>query len=203
MGDFDKNNGNQAPNAAAEKKKMMTVCVLGAVLAGVVGFHYLKAGPQEVSASGLSPLAASGVSMDETPEQARAELANDPTAKLLRGTTNSDAALETVPRDPFHISSEWQSLLVHPVEELKPGKPQTEYRPIAAPELVDTNSVKLTGVFREGQRLYAIINGDIVTAGATVGNSKVVSITNTTVVLQRIDSPNAPTATLTIDPKLK
>ncbi len=202
MGDFDKNSG-KASNGAAEKKKVMTLCVLGAVLVGVLAFHFLQGGPQPVRASGMPPLAGPIVAVEETPEQARAELANDPTATLLRGTKNLDASLEVVPRDPFHLSPEWQSRLVHPTEEAKAARPQADYKPAAAPELVDTSSMKLTGIFRQGQKLYAIINGDIVTAGMVVGNAKVASITDMTVTLQRADAANAPLATLTIDPKLK
>src|SRR5271170_5898689 len=109
MGDFDK---NQTPNADAEKKKLILVGVLGAVLFGVVGFHFMKGNPGQASASVMSADAQSAALPAETPAQARAALADDPTAALLRGSPNSDAAFDTPPRNPFIMSAGWHNSLV-------------------------------------------------------------------------------------------
>ncbi len=96
-------------------------------------------------------------------------------------------------------------MLVKHVEEVQPGEtPHVEIAtPTSAPKVVDTTNLKLTGIFRQDQKLYAIINGDIYTVGMAIDTARILDITSNKVVLQRVESINGPKATLTIDRKLK
>src|SRR5690242_11807716 len=102
MGDFDK---VQAPESATDqKRKQILVGALGAVLLGVVGFHFLKGSPEKVHASmipGADPIVAAA--SVESPAQAIAAIESDPTANLLKGTATLEAELADVPHDPFKI----------------------------------------------------------------------------------------------------
>ncbi|MGN6368698.1 MAG: hypothetical protein ACTHN5_10585 [Phycisphaerae bacterium] len=199
MGEFDK---RQTPDTGAEKKKLMILGTLGAVLVALVSIHFLKGGPQAAQASAIPEPGASPVTaMDETPAQAQAALADDPTATLLRGTpTAHDPLLDRTPHNPFLLSSEWRSQLVHPAEVRVVHNRVVYTAP--TPQSVDVEKYKLSGILRQNNALCAIVNGRVVTAGMTLEDVKVVEITPDRVVLQRADSPNGPTADLTIDPKL-
>ena len=205
MSDFDK---QQTPGVSAEKKKMAVAGTLGGVLLVIGAFHFMKATPQTASAGVVgSTSGAEVVSLipsDETPAQAQAALQQDPTAKLLRGEQDDGHTFDAVPHNPFRIAPEWESLLVR-ADPPAPSAQHTDYAvpAIISPRAVDTASLKLTGIFRQGQRLYAIINGDIYTAGMTVDTAKILDITGNQVTLQRADAPTGPKATLAIEPKLK
>jgi hypothetical protein len=202
MGDFDK---QQNSDAAAEKKKLVVVGLLGAVLLGIVVIHFTKTGPQSASASVFSSGSDSlvGENMDETPAQAQAALANDPTATLLRGSKSAgNSAQEKLPHNPFVMSPDWRTTLVHPTEVHQPvytAQP-TVYAP--APQTINLQSFKLSGILQQRDKtLCAIINGQMVSAGMTVNDAKVVDITANRVTLQRADSPSGPKADLTLDSK--
>ena len=201
MGDFDK---NQVPNASAEKKKLIFVGVLGAVLLGVLGFHFMKGGgPQSASASALNLGAAlpAAALPTETPAQARAALENDPTVSLLRGTISAEVSVEKAPHNPFVIASEWQNSLVRPVAKT----PQHTVVPVlpVTPQGVHLEGLKLTGIFQDGKNLCAIVNGQMLFVGMTLDENKVVEITHDHVTLQRTEFPNGPTAELTIQRNLQ
>jgi hypothetical protein len=202
MGDFDK---NKTPDAGAEKKKLLMVGVLGAVLLGVLGFHFMKGGgPQVAAASTLNDVGLpTGIAtMEETPLQAQAALADDPTASLLRGTSTArDPLLEKTPHNPFIMSMEWRTELVHPTE-VHVVNHQPVYVPQVIPQAVNVEKYKLSGILHQSNTLCAIINGQVVSAGMVVDDAKVLEITPQRVTLQRVDSPTGPKSFLTIDPKL-
>ncbi len=200
MGDFDK---NKTPDVAAEKKKLMLVGVLGTVLLGVVGFHFMKGGPQVASASVVADSgdASAAPAIQETPAQAEAALADDPTASLLRGKSSaSDPTLAKTPHNPFVISPEWQNELVHPTEVRVVNQQPVYVAPTS--QALNIESFKLSGILHENNALCAIINGRIVSVGMILDDAKVVEITPNRVTLQRADSPTAPKINLTMEPKL-
>ena len=205
MGDFDK---HQKDDKAAEKKKLVVVVMLGGVLLSIGAFHMLKGSPQAASAAivpSADGSAIAAITAQETPAQATAALQVDPTANLLRGTQNADSLLDAIPRNPFKITPTWESSLVKAVEPAVPGQPQVVHKAQAtgAPKLVDTSTLKLTGIFREGQKLFAIINGDIYTVGMTIDDARILDITSNKVTLQRVDALSGPKAYLSIEAKLK
>ena len=199
MGDFDK---NQAPNSAAEKKKLALVGVLGAAILGVLGIHFMKGGPQAASASvvvdsgeGAAP------AIQETPAQAEAALADDPTASLLRGSSAAtDPVLMKTPHNPFVISAEWRNELVHPMEVRIVNHEPVYLAP--TPQALNVANFKLSGILHEKNALCAIINGQIVSVGMVLDDAKIVEITSNRVTLQRADSPTGPKSELTMEPKL-
>jgi hypothetical protein len=200
MGDFDK---NKAPDAAAEKKKLMLVGVLGAVLLGVVSFHFMKGGPQAASASVVSDSGGASAlpAIEETPAQAEAALADDPTASLLRGkSTATDPTLVKTPHNPVVISAEWRNELVHPTEVRIVNHEPVYVAP--SPQALNVGNFKLRGIMHENNTLCAISNGQIVSAGMVLDDAKVVEITPNRVLLQRADSPTGPKSELTMEPKL-
>ncbi len=204
MGDFDK---QQASAPSNEKKKLVMVGVLGAVLLGIGAFHFMKSNPATAGAA-LIPTAdatAGGLFAEVTPAQETAALQNDPTATLLRNPQGPDPFLDTVPRNPFRIAPAWENILVRHADDapVVDNHTQAYVTPTAAPKTVDTSTLKLTGIFRQGQKLYAIINGDIYTVGMVIDTAHITDITSTKVTLQRIESPNGPKASITIEPKLK
>ncbi len=201
MGEFDKRG---APDAAAEKKKLLLVGVLGAVLLGVLGIHFLKGGPQAASASvAAQPVESSAAlpAIEETPAQAQAALADDPTASLLRGTSAApDPALGKTPHNPFVISAAWRSELVHPTEVRVVHNQPVYVAP--SPQAVNVEGFKLGGILHQNNALCAIVNGRIVSVGMTLDDAKIVEITPDHVTLQRADAPTGPKSELTIEPKL-
>jgi hypothetical protein len=203
MSDFDK---NSTPDGSAEKKKMAVAGTLATVLLGIGAFHFLKPAPQ--SASGAVVTAAPDPNNaplpDETAAQAQAALQADPTAKLLRGSQDGDHTFDTLPHNPFRMDPEWENQLVKQ-QETTPTTPHSDYAAPApvSPKAVDTAALKLTGIFRQGKNLFAIINGDIYTIGMTVNTAKILDITSEQVILQRADAPTGPKASLTIEPKLQ
>jgi hypothetical protein len=205
MSDFDK---PTTPPGSAEKKKLAVAGTLAAMLLTLGAFHFLKAAPQAASASVIVPignLPSTLIAPDETPAQAQAALQKDPTARLLRGSQENDHTFDALPRNPFRMAPDWESLLVKPEEVASPTATHTEYAvpTTVSPRAVDTTSLKLTGIFHQGQHLYAIINGSFYTAGMTIDTAKILDITPTEVTLQRADSAVGPKATLTLEPKLK
>ncbi|HUO07363.1 MAG TPA: hypothetical protein VM008_03615 [Phycisphaerae bacterium] len=204
MGDFDK---QKTSDPSAEKKKLAVVGALGAILIGVLVVHSVKSGPQSASASVFSSASDTpgDATMDETPAQAEAALANDPTAKLLRGSSKPEQPSgERTPHNPFLISPEWRNMLVRAPEVHEPiYTPQpTVYTP--APQAVNLQNYKLSGILQQRDKtLCAIINGRIVSTGMTVDDARVVDIAPDHVTLQHADSPTGPKSDLTIEPKLK
>jgi hypothetical protein len=205
MSDFDK---QQTPSVSAEKKKMAVAGTLGAILLIIGAVHFLKPAPQSAGAAvvGGGDTSALVVSpLDETPAQAQASLQLDPTAKLLRGSTDDDHTFDALPHNPFQMAPDWESVLVKQEEATPSAAAHSDYAvpTTASPRAVDTTALKLSGIFREGQHLYAIINGEIYTAGMTVDTAKILDITDNQVTLQRADAPAGPKAFLAIEPKLK
>ena len=70
-----------------------------------------------------------------------------------------------------------------------------------AVQTVSTDGFKLSGIFRENQRMVAIINGNIVSVGMVVGNAKIVEIKDNKVVLRHANAPTGPTVDLVLTPK--
>lgn len=208
MGDFDKQVEGSAP--AKQGNKVALLGVLGAVLLGVVVFHFTRGGPQTAGAAilpGGADVAPGAAEVPtETPEQAQAALRQDPTATLLRGNGEGDAGLAQVPANPFILNDKWRSLLVKTAEPAianpEPLRPVAPVAPVApAVQIVSADGFKLGGIFRENQKMVAIINGNIVTAGMVVGNAKVVDIKDNKVVLRHVNAPNGPTVDLVLSPR--
>jgi hypothetical protein len=214
MGEFDK---NPAPASAAtsEKKKLMIVGLLTAVLAGVVGYHFLKGGPQtaEASGGGQDPAIAPVVVVaEQTPLQALEALdpSHDPTSKLLRGSAALPAEMLDVPHDPFKLSEFLRAQVFRPkLAEPKPVEPRhDDVKPQVVeagpkPQAVNADEFKLAAIMRQNQQLVAVINGNFVKKGETVGTAKVINITDDRVTLRHIDWPDGPVTVLTIQAKLK
>jgi hypothetical protein len=206
MSDFDKQPANGEP--PKQGGKVVLLGALGALLLGVVAFHFLKGSPQSASASPISNADAATGAADvatETPAQAQAALANDPTVSLLRNTGDTDAAFAVLPTNPFLLNEKWRATLVKatdPVATAEPLRADSTPAPVvAAPQTVSADGFKLSGIFRESQRMVAIINGNIVSAGMVVGNAKVVDIREDKVVLRHVNAPNGPTVDLLLKPK--
>src|SRR6478736_4505254 len=106
MGDFDR----KEKKAGGDQTKQIGIMVaLGVVLIGVVGYHYTK------GTGGPAPAQAGDIPMpviDETPEQARNALKQDPTALLLRQTQDVDTSFDKVPHNPFLMGEAWRISLV-------------------------------------------------------------------------------------------
>jgi hypothetical protein len=204
MGDFDKNQTpSAADQAAKEKKKLAIVGLLGAVLLGVIVFHFNKGGPQAASASERPIREPSLAVVGPTPAQALANLdsAKDPTLELLKGTAGITPELAQVPRNPFKISDAWLNQLVkHPaaLPEVHTSVyiPQTAVLPAKLPE-ANIDGLKLNGIFRQGDKLYASVSGNLVTVGNTIGNARVTAITSDSITFRHADYPDGPTTTLT------
>ncbi|HVX83548.1 MAG TPA: hypothetical protein VH253_01900 [Phycisphaerae bacterium] len=204
MSDFDKKPADgQSPKQGG---KVAVLGLLGLVLAGVLVFHFTKGSPQAATASPVAdagdPTAA--VVPTETPAEAQAALANDPTAKLLRGSGDLDAQLAVVPTNPFILDAKWRASLVKTVAPTTAAEPlRAEVTPqpvVAAPQTVNAEGFKLSGIFRDNQHMVAIINGKIVSAGMVVGNARVVDIQPDKVVLRHVNSPTGPTVNLLLKP---
>jgi hypothetical protein len=203
MSDFDKKPADGQP--PKQGGKVAVLGMLGLVLAGVLVFHFAKGSPEAATASpitgGSDPTAVAVPT--ETPAEAQAALANDPTAKLLRGPGDLDAQLAVVPTNPFILNSKWRSSLVKvvaPAAAAEPLRAEVTPQPVAAPQTVNAEGFKLSGIFRDNQHMVAIINGKIVSAGMVVGNARVVDIQASKVVLRHVNSPTGPTVDLLLKP---
>jgi hypothetical protein len=207
MGDFDRKQDKSAERD--QSKQVIMVIVLGVVLIGVVGYHFMKKGPQAAIAA--APGAGGQIPMpmgEETAEQAKDALRQDPTAALLRETAAVDNTLNTVPRNPFLMSEGWRSSLVLQVEPvITPTVTPTVVTPRTTPVRVipspKAENFKLGSTLRQGNGYLAIINGRIVSAGAVVNDARVIDIQEGKVVLQHANYPDGPQIELTMEPKLK
>jgi len=204
MGDFDK---NQVPAPSSDKRKQILVGVLGCVLLGIVGFHFMKGNPTPVSADILPGVSdPNGEFLKESPRDAIAKLERDPTAIHLMSTPKLDPTLLDVPQNPFRLSDRWLAALKKP-EIIKPTQtidpqphiPQTVH---SAPAIA-TNGLKVDGIFRMGKNLQAIINGSLVSSGMSVGDVFIVEIQEDRVVVRHKDYADGPTTTLMIQSKIK
>jgi hypothetical protein len=201
MGDFDKAPETSAADAAAkEKKKLVMVGVLGAVLVAVLGFTFLKGTPQNASGQSFGSATESPggeIATGQTPAQALAELdaAKDPTKDLLLGTAELPKDLAAVPRNPFKLSDNMRAQLIKPVIEVpraQPVKPVQTEIVVTQPKAPTAPDVKLQGIFRQGDKLYASINGQLLTVGMTTGKARVVDIREDQVLLRHADYPGGP-----------
>jgi hypothetical protein len=209
MGDFDKKQEASAADAAAkEKKKLAMVGVLGAALLGVLVWQF-KGGPQSVGAQSFGGPAGGDqalVSPEQTPAQALAGLdpSKDPTKDLLLGSAALPENLMAVPRNPFKLSDEWRTVLVKQVDtpKLEPVRPVIDTpravvtQPKAPP--ADVAGLKLQGIFRQGDKLFASINGQILTVNATIGKARIVEIRDEQVLLRHADWPGGPVTALSL-----
>lgn len=192
MGDFNK---NQASGPKSEKNKIMVAGALGVVLAGMGIFHLLKGGPQSAEAAGPNAVANDLAPPSLTPDQARTALSDDPTCKLLLPNAATDTSLSNVPNNPFLMATAWRGNL---------GKGgAVHYSGSGQNSGLDPSQYKITGIFRQGQKLYAIINGQIVTTNGVVDNARVTEIKVDHVALQQAQSPQGAHLVLTINPTLK
>jgi hypothetical protein len=207
MGDFDR---HPQPQHGKQSKQVVVAITLAVVLIGVLGFHFMKPGPQSAMASSLGPAGAappplSAEGAEESAEQAAIALRQDPTARLLRENSRVEKEFTAIPRNPFLLSDTLRASLIRLPDApiVTPQRPTDPIRPTRIPQPVKVDSFKLASIIRANDRLSAIINGHIVTAGMIVDGARVVEITADRVLLQNAQSPDGPTAELTIDPKLK
>jgi len=203
MGDFDR---NETGGKKDETKKMVMVGALGVLLLGLIWFQFMKKSPEAMAeANGADAQAASttGDATDQTPEQAMADLQNDPTAGLLSTPAGAGATDAKPPRNPFHMADAWRASLVKPAE---PGPVTPTHSDVQRPHLPATPSsllaenFKLSGIVRQGPSLCAIINNKIVTAGSIVGKARVIEIREDGVTLQHVDSADGPLLQLSSRP---
>jgi hypothetical protein len=206
MGDFDRRHEKPATND--QSKQITLMIVLGLVLTGVLGYHFMKSGPQPAKAA---PAGMGGIPVpiiEETPEQASDLLRQDPTAALLRPTAAVDDSLNKLPRNPFLISEQWRASLVTAIE---PAVTPTAAPAVVTPRPITVRAIpvpkaehfKLGSTMRQGGGYVAIVNGRIVTVGGLVGDARVLDIQEGRVVLQHSEYPEGPKLELTMEPKLK
>ena len=208
MGDFDR---NQTPKTNDQSKKITAVIVLGVVFIGVLGYPMMKHGPQPAAAAGDSGQASIVIpdsNSNETPEQARAALRNDPTASLLVGPSKVDQEFSQTPRNPFVMSETWRSSLSRPADPVNPTviSPRPSDPPratVRVPLTVKLDAYKLASIVHQQDRLMAIINGSIVTTGMIVDGARVLEIRDDRVILQNADDRAGPPAELTMVPRFK
>jgi len=171
------------------------------VLVGVLAFHFSKPGPQRAVASSggaseILPLPAS----TETPETVIKSLTVDPTAELLSTASVEDPVLSNVPRNPFSMSKAWiKKLQPEPVVAPEPVKAQPQPKPQVvtlmpkAPLVpLKIEDYRLEMIYRQGDKLTAVINGKFVSAGMMVDKARILDINNDGVTLQNSESPEAP-----------
>jgi len=208
MGSFDK----QAPASGKDKqaKQMVMVVGLGLALAVVVWFQFMKPSPRPASAGEPGNAVEFTAAPAESIAAAMADLVKDPTETLLVArNTPQYPELSKAPRNPFQMSSKWMSTLVRPetaATNSQPENPVVE-RPMhsngALILSVNTESLKLQGIFRESASTYtAILNGSIVKAGSVLGKTRVIKVLEDRLILQHVDSPEGPKAELVLK-KLK
>jgi hypothetical protein len=196
MGDFDR---NQKPAEQSQTKKLMMVGVLGTVLLGVVGMQMVKSGPSQASAAPQAGTAAVAAApgADENPEVIRAALLQDPTKTLLVG----DRAVTEAPplRNPFGMSPAWRKAVTREVAIVQPlptpdirtpDVPTPQPLP-AAPLTLRASDYKVNMIFRQGNSLMAMLNGNkMLSAGQVIGDAVVVEVRENAVVLRHKDVPN-------------
>ncbi len=197
MGDFDR---FEKPSHANESKKLVMVVGLGAALLALVGFQFVKHGPQSASAA-VTPDADITPTVSETPAALRQALAVNPTADLLR----SDASVQVAPkpmRNPFRMGSAWLASLHS--EQVKPSaddnaKPQprpVSFEPVV-PQVVRAEDYKLS-IIVSGPSMSAIINGKLAHVGDVIGKARILKITGEEVTLQHADFSDGPTTILSL-----
>lgn len=204
MGDFDR---FEKPAQANESKKLVMVVALGAMLLGLVGYQFVKRGPQQAAAAELSgpPELASA---NETPAVLRDALTHNPTAKLLQNDGTQAPAPKPL-RNPFRMSKEWLAVLNPPVQPVKPTN-NTTTKPIVPQVVVNTvvpitlraEDYKLSSVVTTGNGMAAIINGKVVRAGDVMGQARILEITGEEVTLQHVSFPDGPITTISMQRKL-
>ncbi len=206
MGDFDR---NQAPKQDDQSKKIAFVVILGVVFICVLGYPMMKRGPQSAEGAtggGDASIAPSDSTPDETPDQARDALHNDPTASLLTGAPKDGQEFSKIPHNPFLRSTEWRSALIRPADPVHPVAVRSyDPAPVVAHVslTVKADAYKLASIVQQQDHLLAIINGTIVTTGMFVDGARVVEIRADHVTLQNADDPEGPSVQVALVPKLK
>jgi hypothetical protein len=202
MGDFDKKQTlSSADIAAKEKKKLLWVGILGASFLGVVVFQVTRTGPQTAKAFGGPEAPTVAVAPEQTPLQALAGLdpARDPTARLLLGDSELPSHLVQVPRNPFRLSDDMRSQLIKTVEvKPEPVRPVQTRIVVSHPHdpHAPTDSLRLQGIFSQGDKRFASINDKIVTAGQVIGQARIVEIRDDQVLVRHADYPGGPSSAL-------
>jgi hypothetical protein len=207
MGDFDR---HPKPQTSKQGKQIIIAIVLGVVLIGLTGSYLMKPGPQKAFAgaegAGDGALAAPAPVPDETAEQASNALKDDPTARLLRESAPDDELFSKIPRNPFVMSDSWRNVLVRTVESPQTPAPpasETPRAPRAVPQPVKLENYRLASIVRLNDKLTAIINGHIASAGMIVDGARIVEIRPDRVILQNAQFNDGPMSELTLEPKLK
>jgi len=211
MGDFDR---NQIPNAKKdETKKFVVMIILAAGFVGYLGFRYVRndSGPQTTNGAMASSGFVASSSTDESPEQIKNALLQDPTNtnNVLKGFTD-DTSLNVVPRNPFRMNRAWKDSLiktvdpapVSPIQQVNPT-PQVERdppRPAYVAKTLKADDYKLGIIMRGGGGPLAIVNGQSVSAGMIIKDALVVSVTDDAVTLRHKDEPNGATIELRMSP---
>jgi hypothetical protein len=205
MGDFDKKQSSSAADAAArEKKKLLLVGVLGAAFLGVIFYQFTRSGPQTAKAFGGTEAPSSIEPVQLSPREALAGLdpSHDPTAKLLLGTSELPTHLVQVPRNPFKLSDDMRNQLVKAPDPVKPEPVKPVQTRIVVTQrnapTANTDGLKLQGIFTQGDKRFASINGNIVTAGNAIGKVRIVEIRDDQVLVRHADYPGGPITALNL-----
>ena len=205
MGEFDKNQPPTQTSADARRKQIL-VGVLGAVLLGVLGFHFLSGSPESARAGGTSGTESESAApaAAQSPADELRDLRNDPTANLLTGGA-ADAESTKPAHDPFRLADIFRVVTkndnVKPVETTHVDSRPTEYVPEIP--VIPQSSLRIEVIFRVGSKLQGIVNGQIVRTGDTVGDARIVDIQSDRVVVRHKDYPDGPTTTALFLPKPK
>jgi hypothetical protein len=195
MGEFDR---HAQPQERTQNKQIVTAITLIVILIVVLGYHFMKPGPRTASAA--VPAASGAPTPEPPPDQVAQSLLQDPTARLLLEDPRNDRAFAEVPRNPFILANTWKDTLVH-AEAPVVARPTTPGRP--APATLQADDFRLSSIIRVNDRLSAIVNGHIVSAGMIVDGARILEIRPDRVIIQSARSAEGPTVELAIDPKLK
>ena len=180
-------------------RALALVGVLSLVLVGAIVYALHSRTPRQAAAAlpagGPASLAAGP---QESPAQIMAALAHDPTADLLRGRDDRLSGLTTPPRDPFVLAPAWRDkLVVHDAAKLLPVvTPAPE-----APVEYDAGQIKLQGIFKDGRRIAAIVNGTVVSAGMIVAGARIVEVRDDGLVCQPVGQPESAQFRISLNPK--
>ena len=202
-----------ATPAGKSSSKGIAVAVLTVVLVVVLVRQFTKAAPSEAAPAdnGAGGQQIVKAAAKDSVVEVMASLENEPGLHRKTGGLDPASVLEAVPADPFQLSAAWREKLTKAAPEVvvtKVQDPVTQQvttvttdprstRPTLPPW--DTSSVKLSGIFRSNNKMYAVINGSIVSQDMSVAGGHVVEITEDRVTLQQNGAPEAPKVDLIIN----
>jgi hypothetical protein len=207
----------KAANPNDGKSKKLVLCgILGLVLVGLVIHQFGGAKSTEASPAGDNNQTPGVEIPTDTPASVLAALEDKSSGRNAASAAKGLAALDIAPPDPFRFSDKWLSKLSHPVAAV-PQAPVKEYVPEKPPVVVHTptpvpektepkvepskwepSGLKLAGIYREGDKTMAFINGSVVSEGSVIAGAKIVEVTKDYVTVQQAGNEKGQLFKLTI-----